>query len=80
MINCPKPLSWGDRMELARELRKEAAEKVAEAQRIEDDLSAEQDAVYAAMEAASSKVGDGETANKGRKNGNAQTNIRKDGR
>jgi len=63
----PKPLSWGERMELAQSLRKEAAEKIAEAQRIEDGLSADQDAVYAAVEAArarieAKKVGDGDTA------------------
>lgn len=63
----PKPLSWGERMELAQSLRKEAAEKIAEAQRIEDGLSADQDAVYAAVEAArarieAKKVGAGDTA------------------
>ena len=64
----PKPLSWSERMELAQSLRKEAAEKIAEAQRIEDGLSADQDAVYAAVEAAwarieAKKVGDGGTGN-----------------
>ena len=52
----PKPLSWGERMELAQSLRKEAAEKIAEAQRIEDGLSADQDAVYAAVEAARARI------------------------
>lgn len=66
----PKPLSWGERMELAQSLRKEAAEKIAEAQRIEDGLSADQDAVYAAVEAArarieAKKVGAGGTATDG---------------
>ena len=68
MLYDPKPLSWGERMELAQSLRKEAAEKIAEAQRIEDGLSADQDAVYAAVEAAraridAKKVGADDTAN-----------------
>ena len=45
-----KPLSWGERMALANTLRREAAEKIVEAQRIEDGLQADQDAVYAAIE------------------------------
>jgi hypothetical protein len=47
-------------MELAQSLRKEAAEKIAEAQRIEGGLSADQDAVYAAVEAARARSANGE--------------------
>ena len=45
-----RPLSWGERMALANNLRREAAEKIAEAQRIEDGLQADQDAVYESIE------------------------------
>ena len=46
----PQPLSWGDRMELAQRLRREAAEKIAEAERIEKGLEDDQNAVWEAVQ------------------------------
>lgn len=44
-----KPLSWGDRMAQIAQLRREAQEKLAEADLLAAELEAEQDAAYAAL-------------------------------
>ena len=50
MALMPQPLSWGERMELAQRLRREAAEKIAEAERIEKGLEDDQNAVWEAVQ------------------------------
>ncbi len=50
MALMPQPLSWGERMELAQRLRREAAEKITEAERIEKGLEDDQNKVWEAVQ------------------------------
>lgn len=50
MALIPQPLSWGERMELAQRLRREAAEKITEAERIEKGLEDDQNKVWEAVQ------------------------------
>lgn len=57
MALMPQPLSWGERMELAQRLRREAAEKIAEAERIEKGIEDDQNAVLEAVQKMRAKHG-----------------------